>query len=47
MKPISIRGKFGVDLVKNAIHCTDLPDDVNLEVGSYVRVYLIFKSEVM
>lgn len=29
--PNSIRGKYGVDLVHNAVHCTDLEDDAQLE----------------
>eukprot|EP00108_Taenia_solium_P004380 TsM_000371200 transcript=TsM_000371200 gene=TsM_000371200 len=32
LRPNTIRAKFGVNLVKNAIHCTDLPEDVSLEV---------------
>jgi nucleoside-diphosphate kinase len=32
LRPESIRAKFGVDKVKNAIHCTDLPEDGRLEV---------------
>ena len=31
IEPNSIRAKYGVDLVKNAVHCTDLPDDAQLE----------------
>ncbi|VDL59947.1 unnamed protein product [Hymenolepis diminuta] len=29
LKPNSIRAKYGVNLVENAIHCTDLPDDID------------------
>lgn len=29
--PNSIRAKYGIDRVKNAIHCTDLPEDGQLE----------------
>jgi len=32
--PDTIRAKFGVDRVRNAIHCTDLPGD-NVEESSY------------
>ncbi|KAM7542849.1 hypothetical protein Aperf_G00000010751 [Anoplocephala perfoliata] len=38
LKPDSIRAKYGVDLVRNAIHCTDLPDDVPLEVDYLFRI---------
>jgi nucleoside-diphosphate kinase len=31
IRPRSIRGLFGVDLVQNAIHCTDLEEDAPLE----------------
>ena len=27
----TLRAKFGVDRVKNAVHCTDLPEDGILE----------------
>lgn len=33
LRPDSIRSKFGIDKVKNSIHCTDLPDDGELEVS--------------
>ncbi len=32
IRPNTIRAKFGVDRVKNAVHCTDLPEDGALEV---------------
>ncbi|KAL5107334.1 Nucleoside diphosphate kinase 7 [Taenia crassiceps] len=38
LRPNTIRAKFGVDLVKNAIHCTDLPEDVSLEVDFFFRI---------
>jgi nucleoside-diphosphate kinase len=31
LKPDTLRAKFGVDRVKNAFHCTDLPEDGGLE----------------
>lgn len=36
LRPETIRAKFGVNLIKNAIHCTDLPDDVPIEVISFL-----------
>ena len=32
LRPDTIRSKFGVDRVKNAVHCTDLEEDGRLEV---------------
>lgn len=29
----SVRALFGYDKVRNAIHCTDLPDDTKLELN--------------
>lgn len=31
LRPNTLRAKFGWDRVKNAIHCTDLPEDGTLE----------------
>ena len=31
LRPDTIRGKYGVDRIRNAIHCTDLPEDAELE----------------
>jgi nucleoside-diphosphate kinase len=31
IRPRSLRGKFGTDVVHNAIHCTDLEEDGVLE----------------
>lgn len=33
IRPGTIRAKFGIDRVKNAVHCTDLPEDGVLEVN--------------
>lgn len=32
LKPNTLRAKFGYDRVRNAVHCTDLPEDGTLEV---------------
>lgn len=32
LRPNTIRAKFGLDRVRNAIHCTDMPEDGCLEV---------------
>ena len=31
LKPDTLRAKFGESRVKNAVHCTDLPEDGSLE----------------
>ena len=31
LRPNTIRARFGIDRIRNAIHCTDLPEDGNLE----------------
>lgn len=38
IRPKTIRAKFGVDSVKNAVHCTDLPDDGESEVRYFFDV---------
>lgn len=34
----TLRAKFGIDKVKNAIHCTDLPEDGPLEVQYFFHI---------
>uniref|UniRef100_A0A7S3GCI2 DM10 domain-containing protein n=1 Tax=Palpitomonas bilix TaxID=652834 RepID=A0A7S3GCI2_9EUKA len=38
LRPNTIRAKFGKDKVKNAIHCTDLSEDGNLEVEYFFKI---------
>ena len=38
LRPNSLRAKFGVDRVKNAIHCTDLPEDGVLECEYFFKI---------
>jgi nucleoside-diphosphate kinase len=33
LRPNTIRARFGQDRIKNAVHCTDLPEDGPLEVS--------------
>ncbi|CAH8649883.1 unnamed protein product [Heterobilharzia americana] len=35
LRPDTLRARFGVDKVKNAIHCTDLPGDTELEINYF------------
>jgi len=32
------RAKFGLDRVRNAVHCTDMPEDGNLEVQYFFQL---------
>ncbi|GAA56212.1 nucleoside-diphosphate kinase [Clonorchis sinensis] len=34
LRPQTLRAKFGVDKIHNAVHCTDLPEDTELEHSS-------------
>ena len=36
--PDSLRAKFGVDRIRNAVHCTDLPDDGVLESQYFFNI---------
>ncbi|XP_028407372.1 nucleoside diphosphate kinase 7-like [Dendronephthya gigantea] len=38
LRPQTLRAKFGVDKVRNAVHCTDLPDDASLEVEYFFKI---------
>lgn len=38
LRPRTVRAMFGTDKVKNAVHCTDLPDDGQLEVEYFFRI---------
>jgi nucleoside-diphosphate kinase len=36
LRPDTIRAKFGLDRVRNAVHCTDLPEDGVIEVRNSI-----------
>lgn len=38
LRPKTLRALFGLDKIKNAVHCTDLPDDSLLEVEYFFRI---------
>ncbi|KAK4475254.1 hypothetical protein MN116_002328 [Schistosoma mekongi] len=38
LRPNTLRARFGVNKVKNAIHCTDLPEDTELEVNYFFNI---------
>lgn len=38
LRPHTLRAKFGQDKIKNALHCTDLPDDSTLEVEYFFKI---------
>lgn len=38
LRPDSIRAKFGEDTVQNAVHCTDLPEDGELESKYFFQI---------
>lgn len=38
LRPRTLRAKFGVDKIKNAVHCTDLPEDAQLEVEYFFQI---------
>lgn len=38
LRPGTIRSQFGIDRVKNAVHCTDLPEDGLLEVEYFFNI---------
>jgi nucleoside-diphosphate kinase len=38
LRPNTLRAKFGSDRVRNAIHCTDLPEDGVLETEYFFNI---------
>lgn len=38
LRPNTIRARFGIDRIKNAIHCTDLPEDGSLECEYFFSI---------
>nr|XP_061790371.1 nucleoside diphosphate kinase 7-like [Nerophis lumbriciformis] len=38
LRPSTLRALYGTDKVKNAVHCTDLPEDAMLEVQYFFKI---------
>ncbi|XP_054644670.1 nucleoside diphosphate kinase 7 [Dunckerocampus dactyliophorus] len=38
LRPTTLRALYGTDKVKNAVHCTDLPEDAVLEVQYFFKI---------
>ena len=38
LRPKTVRAKFGQDKIFNSVHCTDLPEDVGLEIEYFFRI---------
>ncbi|CAG9764975.1 unnamed protein product [Ceutorhynchus assimilis] len=38
IRPLTLRARFGCDKYKNAVHCTDLPEDTVLELEYFFRI---------
>merc|ERR1719421_1324387 len=38
LRPDTLRAQFGIDRVRNAVHCTDLPEDGLLEVEYFFNI---------
>jgi nucleoside-diphosphate kinase len=38
LRPHTIRAKFGQDRVRNAVHCTDLPEDGTIECEYFFNI---------
>ena len=38
LRPNTIRAKFGLDRVRNVLHCTDMPEDGRIEVQYFFQL---------
>jgi len=39
IRPKTIRARFGENVIQNAIHCTDLPEDTELELNRFFNLF--------
>mmetsp|Transcript_18010 Transcript_18010/g.32887 ORF Transcript_18010/g.32887 Transcript_18010/m.32887 type:complete len:383 (-) Transcript_18010:16-1164(-) len=45
LRPQSLRAKFGVSKIRNGVHCTDLPEDGELEVQYFFSILALSKMQ--
>ena len=38
LRPDTLRAKYGRNKVQNAVHCTDLPEDIPLELEYFFKL---------
>lgn len=38
IRPHTLRAKFGINKIQNAVHCTDLEEDTQLEVEYFFKI---------
>ena len=46
LRPQTLRALFGLDKIRNAVHCTDLPEDAILEVSKKI-IRLSFNNFIL
>lgn len=41
LRPNTLRAKYGIDRIRNAVHCTDLPGDGIIEVKYVIPILVV------